>query len=392
MTIAAEQSSSPSDGIFGALDQPNHTCTIPVQWPSTGNSGNLTIGLPPSVRMRHSRSFLYGPLSRRGWILQERVLSRRVLHISGDATGFICSCSESIDSIRWPMPLNDSHFRLTLPHVHDVVRLLIDWYMLVLDYSGRHLTNARDRLPAISGVARIISERFNWTYVAGLWSHDLEAALLWWVLEPNESFATNPVHYNGPSWSWASVNRRINYSPPPVFGKRYPRSWIQDRNSPLRFQEREWASHYQVRHFSVELAGDDAFAEVKAGQITIFGNIRPIPRPAVPDPSWQPQSFIYQPGSTVDVEYKPDQIESPAELATNGAEIRCLLVGFSRYHNADNILPTCYALVLQAVPGSNDTFRRIGMMIFVRRENNADRWDEVVDWLLAAEAKEIYLV
>jgi hypothetical protein len=142
----------------------------------------------------------------------------------------------------------------------------------------------------------------------------------------------------------------------------------------------------------VELAGDDAFAEVKAGQITIFGNIRPIPRPAVPDSSWQPQSFIYQPGSTVDVEYKPDQIESPAELATNGAEIRCLLVGFSRYHNADNILPTCYALVLQTVPGSNDTFRRIGMMIFVRRENNADRWDEVVDWLLAAEAKEIYLV
>jgi hypothetical protein len=142
----------------------------------------------------------------------------------------------------------------------------------------------------------------------------------------------------------------------------------------------------------VELAGDDAFAEVKAGQITIFGNIRPIPHPAVPDPSWQPQSFIYQPGSTVDVEYRPDQIESQAELETNEAEIRCLLAGFSRYHNVDNILPTCYAFVLQAVPGSTDTFRRIGMMIFVRREENGERWDEAVDWLLAAETKEIYLV
>lgn len=290
------------------------------------------------------------------------------------------------------MPLNDSHFRLTLPHMQDTAKPLIDWYMLVMDYSGRHLTNARDRLPAISGIARIISERFGWTYVAGLWSHDLEAALLWWAVDPDIPLAINPARYSGPSWAWASVNRRINYSSPPVFGKRYPRNWIEDRRSPFRLQAHEWASHYEVRHCSVELARDDAFAEVKAGQITIFGNIRSIPRPAVPDPFWQPQSFIYRPGSTVDLEYRPDQIKPRVELETNEAEISCLLAGFSRWHNAHNMLPTCYALVLQAVPGSADTFRRIGMMICVRREDNADRWDEMVDWLLVAEAKEIYLV
>lgn len=165
LTIAAEQSNSPSDGMFGASDRCNHTCSIPT--------GDLVIDLPPNPRMHHSRSFLHGPLSESGCVLQERVLSRRVLHVSGNATVFICSCSESIDSIRWSMPLSNDHFRQPSPHTQDVAHSLIDWYMLVSDCSGRYLTNARDRLPAISGVARIISERFKCTYVAGLWSHDL---------------------------------------------------------------------------------------------------------------------------------------------------------------------------------------------------------------------------
>lgn len=388
LTIAAEKISSPSDGIFGALDQCKHTCSIPVQWPSTSTSGGLMNSLPLSPCVHHSRSFLYGPLSERGWVLQERVLSRRVLHVSGIATNSIGSCSESIDSIRCPMPLNDSHFRLTLPYMQDTAQSLTDWYTLVLDHTGRHLTNARDRLPAISGVARIMSERFKWTHVAGLWSHDLEAALLWWVFELDIPLAINPSHYSGPTWSWATTNRRTNYDPPPVFGKRHPRSWIEDRHSPFRLQEREWVSHHEVRHFSVELAGDDPFAEIKAGQITIFGNMRPIPCRAVPDPPWHKRPLIYRPGSKVDMEYRPDQTKPQAELETKEAEAMCLLAGFSRFYNADNILPTCYTIVLQAVPGLTDTFRRTGMMIFVRGENDGDRWDDAVDWLLAAEIKE----
>lgn len=85
------------------------------------------------------------------------------------------------------------------------------------------------------------------------------------------------------------------------------------------------------------------------------------------------------------MEYRPDQTKPQAELETKEAQAMCLLAGFSRFHNTNNILPTCYALVLQAVPGLTDTFRRIGMMIFVRGENG---WDDAVDWLLAAEIKE----
>jgi len=82
------------------------------------------------------------------------------------------------------------------------------------------------------------------------------------------------------------------------------------------------------------------------------------------------------------------QVESEANVQ---AKTCCLLLaGFSRYWEGYLDLPTCYALVLQAVSGSRRTFRRIGMMVFV--EWNAERWGEAVDWLLAAETREMYLV
>ena len=154
---------------------------------------------------------------------------------------------------------------------------------------------------------------------------------------------------------------------------------------------RDWVPHYEVRHFDVELAGEDRFAEVKAGRLTIVGNIRSIPRPAALDDPWQSQPFACASGKTIYIDYKPDQATPQAEQETSDAETRCLLAGFSRFHTPYNKTLVCYALVLQVVPGSKDTFKRIGMMMFERSENNGERWDEAIEWLLGAETKEIYL-
>lgn len=224
LTIAAERSKSPLDGLFEASSGLIKTRRIPIQWPSTGNFDELTVGLPTTGYLCYSLSDLYGPLSRRGWALQERVLSTRVLYMCGDATCFTCSCSESTDRLLWPIPLSDVHYGLTLPHILDPEQSLKKWYRLVMDYTTRQLTNASDRLPAISGIARIIAERFGWEYVAGMWSHDLENALLWWVLEPRFPLSINPAHYSGPSWSWVSVDRQLYCHLPPMSGKRYTRS------------------------------------------------------------------------------------------------------------------------------------------------------------------------
>lgn len=391
LTIAAERSKSPLDGLFEASSGLIKTRRIPIQWRSTGKFDELTVGLPTTSYVCYSLPNLYGPLSGRGWALQERVLSTRVLYMCRNATCFTCSCSESTDRLPWPIPLSDVHYGLTLPHILDPKQSLKKWYKLVEDYTTRQLTNASDRLPAISGIARIIAERFGWEYVAGMWSHDLEAALLWWVLEPRFPLSINPAHYSGPSWSWASADRQTYCQLPPMSGKRYSRSWIQDGKSLLNLSGRNWVSHYEVRHFDVELAGEDSFAEVKAGRLTIVGNIRSIPHPAVLYDPWHSQPFIFPSGTTIDVDYRPDHRTPQAGPETTDAETICLLAGFSRFHSLYGKTLICCALVLEVVPGSKDTFRRVGMMRFERSEENGERWDEAIEWLLAAETKEIYL-
>lgn len=141
----------------------------------------------------------------------------------------------------------------------------------------------------------------------------------------------------------------------------------------------------------MELAGEDPFAEVKTGRLTIVGNVRSIPRPAVLDDPWQSQSFVCPSGTTIDVNYRPDQTTPQAEQEISEAETIYLLAGFSRFHTPYYKTLTCYALVLEVVPGSKDTFRRIGMMMFERSGENGERWDEAIEWLLAAETKEICL-
>jgi hypothetical protein len=142
----------------------------------------------------------------------------------------------------------------------------------------------------------------------------------------------------------------------------------------------------------VELAGEDPFAEVIAGRLAIVGNIRSIPIPVVPNDPWQSQPFVCPSGNTIDISYRPDQTTPQVQPDTSDTESRCLLAGFSRFHTPHNRTLICYALVLQVVPGSVDTFRRIGTMKFEHSEENGERWNEAIDWLLAAETKEIYLV
>jgi hypothetical protein len=126
--------------------------------------------------------------------------------------------------------------------------------------------------------------------------------------------------------------------------------------------------------------------------LTIVGNLRSIPLPAVLNPSWQSQPFVYSSGNTVEVTYRPDQITRHAESEANDTETICLLAGFERFHIGHHRVPFCYALVLEVVPGSTRTYRRIGMLTLMRRGENSDDWDKAIDWLLAAESKEIYLV
>jgi hypothetical protein len=81
---------------------------------------------------------------------------------------------------------------------------LLLWDNMISIYSIRDFTDHRDRLPAVSGLADIISQSTGEEYLLGLWTSRLPAQLLWAVKGPWKPFRQgerSPL----PSWSWASI-------------------------------------------------------------------------------------------------------------------------------------------------------------------------------------------
>jgi hypothetical protein len=153
------------------------------------------------------------PLCKRGWTLQEQLLSPRLLQYTATQIVWECkSCevSESNKSILEPRnPITKRIHHLPLPEESDddaevdneALNLALEgWDYLVQEYQHRALTQAMDIFPALSGIARQFHERSGFNYRAGLWLEDLHWGLLW----STEGYGRKAVTYRAPSWSWAS--------------------------------------------------------------------------------------------------------------------------------------------------------------------------------------------
>lgn len=148
----------------------------------------------------------------RGWTLQEQCLSRRVL--SFGPARILLECSERVwaesigyvtcTRINCDLPGSMQH----LGTVPDPRSLYNEWSQITSSFSGRFLTEPRDWLPALSGIAKHLALQTGDEYVAGLWKGDIVAGLLWHsiygVLSIDE-ISRMPTHlpYIGPTWSWA---------------------------------------------------------------------------------------------------------------------------------------------------------------------------------------------
>jgi hypothetical protein len=82
-----------------------------------------------------------------------------------------------------------------------------EWQYLVQQYSRARLTYTKDKLPALSGLAKVFTRRLKDDYVAGLWKGNLFRGILWSAGNNTTAAAT----YRAPTWSWASVDGFVTY-------------------------------------------------------------------------------------------------------------------------------------------------------------------------------------
>lgn len=84
------------------------------------------------------------------------------------------------------------------------------WGNIVEAYTSRSLGFPSDRLPAISGIAKVVHRPELGDYLAGLYTTDLHAQLVWRRAE-KQAPLTRPNEYRANSWSWAAIDGTVEF-------------------------------------------------------------------------------------------------------------------------------------------------------------------------------------
>ncbi|KAF2963057.1 hypothetical protein GQX73_g10511 [Xylaria multiplex] len=158
-----------------------------------------------------------GPLNRRAWVLQERVLSPRTLHFTKNQVYWECWQYHQGEDLEYqylgvmkkdayPVGLSLNSLLRSTPALSS--HLSRAWWQICSDYSSFNLTFQTDKLIAISGLVQKLESQLHLTYMKGAWKELLHPSVLW-------SARTEDLEYlplvGAPSWSWASRKGPINF-------------------------------------------------------------------------------------------------------------------------------------------------------------------------------------
>jgi hypothetical protein len=170
------------------------------------------------------------PAATRGWMLQERLLAPRTLHFTTEQIFWECGVNfkaqDGLESSYWyrdSFDFTEVHHRTgprlarelaNVDGASSSFQIILRWYneVIAANYSKRLLSFPNDKLPAVSGLARLVGRSIQSRYIAGLWEYALGFGLCWRVVTPASSKAAE-VQYRAPSFSWASVDTQVDWLP-----------------------------------------------------------------------------------------------------------------------------------------------------------------------------------
>lgn len=210
-------------------------------------------------------------INTRGWVVQERYLSPRVLHFGQKQLFWECRQSQASESFPFGQPPWDSNSNfkqemIILPQADMIYNQKLVWHTKWRDivelYSRARLTKPGDKLIAISGIAKYFTSKLlvvDDMYMAGIWRRDLHTQLLWLTLTRKAGLAESfqephrPIHYRAPTWSWAAVDGAISFP---------DRSWVEESEHQLSILD------VHLTHTSKDVTGP-----VTGGYMEIRGRV-----------------------------------------------------------------------------------------------------------------------
>jgi hypothetical protein len=221
-TIAVPRARSAMEGIFP--EAPDRQYPFSVK----GENARFPLNVD-TIPLDWDQCIEGDALSERAWVLQERLLSCRTLFFSHQQMFWECRTLRSSqhqysnlieDEDKDITKVPDSQFnRIPEPKL---TRLLDvepsadhqkpqyqTWHKMIEVYSGKSLTVASDKLPALAGIAKAFKPEDD-LYLAGTWMKHWKTGLLWAAASPRclkipKSVSTR----RAPSWSWARLDGPI---------------------------------------------------------------------------------------------------------------------------------------------------------------------------------------
>jgi hypothetical protein len=124
-------------------------------------------------------------LNKRAWVLQERCLSPRTIYFGRQLfweCRELCGCETYPRGKEWTPHALDGKEKSVKGRFDNIEGGQLGhakWESVVVDYMGCGLTMPRDKLVAISGMAREMQALSGDVYLAGLWRKDLYPTILW---------------------------------------------------------------------------------------------------------------------------------------------------------------------------------------------------------------------
>jgi hypothetical protein len=347
------------------------------------------------------RSLAKLPILTRGWIFQERLLSKRILHFSPEELQWECIGNTACDC-GFTVSYQDDpkvHHSKALTAFKETGALINRWTNVVEEFSGLQLTHPRDKLPALSGLAKQFSNYFSfmsnpYVYIAGLWqvdaaqvrdkilreiySEDLIRGMLW-ARSPNEPLYNRPLPWRCPTWSWASVDGAVEY--------RWHKALISSRS--ICFITEIFAQ-------TSPAIPNEPTGEIQGAHLRLRG-------PMVDATVIYAPSKVDQKGTNLGLDgTKRFSNEFHLHTHVEGGSVEKFFVDYALHNQSDKenyiedgeqvkVLRMCHianepkvlSLVLREVEEGSGMYIRIGIAEELsRRETNAERWENEAEWPL----------
>ena len=159
-------------------------------------------------------------LNTRAWVVQERLLSPRILHFGKHQVLWECCsrCATEVYPDGFPDSINSGEYDYksfisanatrSTTQAFNAIAAHVAWERIVTAYTACNLSFGSDKLVALSGIAASVKSVLMGgdDYLAGMWRRDIDRQLLWWVNKP----VARPQDYRAPSWSWASIDGSVS--------------------------------------------------------------------------------------------------------------------------------------------------------------------------------------